>query len=216
MVPLCLATTRAQPLHPVEGAVRGRHLPGGPPGPVGRFDFIVITKRLSWHGRHVGVSSQTWHCCAPSFWQLPLCSTDASPWADQHPCGCTIASPIHQIFLFCPPGQSHHNTDPWSSEYPLTKHLRLLISISLAQATKGAYATGMRQFRQFCKTHRVTALPATKQILAHFAAHLSLRGLSPSIINGYLAAVRTRHKQLGLPDPGHHNHTLTLAKWGAT
>lgn len=73
----------------------------------------------------------------------------------------------------------------------------------------------MRQFRKFCETHGTSALPSSKPTLAHFAAHLSLKGLSPSTINSYLAAVRTRHRQVGLPDPGHRNHILSLAKRGA-
>ena len=55
-------------------------------------------------------------------------------------------------FLSRPTGQSLANNDPWGADHPPTKHLRLLISTSLAQATRNAYATGMRQFIRFCKT----------------------------------------------------------------
>ena len=58
-------------------------------------------------------------------------------------------------------------------------------------------------------------VPAAKRTVAHFAAHLSLRGLAPATINLYITAVASLHKQLGLPDPCRHNHILALAKRGA-
>ena len=58
-------------------------------------------------------------------------------------------------------------------------------------------------------------MPAAKRTVAHFAAHLSLRGLATATINLYISAVASRYKQLGLPDTCRHNHILPLAKRGA-
>ena len=124
-------------------------------------------------------------------------------------------SSIYQILFCYPTGQPGTNTDPWNADHPLMKHLRLLVFASQAQAARTAYATGMREFSRFCNTHGAPALPASRSTLPHFVAHLSLKGLSPNTINSYLAAMRMKHRQLGLPDPGHRNHTLTLAKCGA-
>ena len=146
--------------------------------------------------------------------EQPSRRAHAPPRADQHPCRRAVTGTVYQILFPRPTGQSLTNNDPWGADHPLTKHLGRLISTSLAQATKNTYATGMRQFIRFCKAHGAPSLPASKTTLSHFATQLSLKGLSPSTINGYLAAVRTKHRQLGLPDPDHRNHTLTLVKRG--
>ena len=80
-------------------------------------------------------------------------------------------------------------------------------------STKAAYATGVRQFNAFCQDHQAPHLP--RRTVAHFVAHLSLRGLAPATIGLYTSAVGSLHRQLGLPDPCRHNHILTLAKRGA-
>lgn len=74
------------------------------------------------------------------------------PRADQHSHRCILVSIICRILLSRPTGQSLANNDPCGADHPLTKHLRLLISTSLAQATRNTYATGMKQFIRLCKT----------------------------------------------------------------
>ena len=75
--------------------------------------------------------------------------------------------------------------------------LQELFAAGLTESTRKTYRSGERRYLNFCAT---LGNPATEKHLAGFIAHLYNKGLKPSTMKGYLAAVRYGQIALGLGD----------------
>ena len=73
-------------------------------------------------------------------------------------------------------------------------------AMAIAPATRRSYTSGERRYLDFCRLHRLEALPTTDLILSSFAAYLT-RFVKPGTIRAYLSAVLNLHIELGIPDP---------------
>ena len=83
----------------------------------------------------------------------------------------------------------------------------------MSASSTNTYRSGLKQFIQFCQSISAEYLPASKQTVALFAAHLS-RSVSLTTIKVYLAAVSFQHRRAGLSSPTRHNTSLQLALRG--
>ena len=115
----------------------------------------------------------------------------APPRVDQHPCRCAVMSTIYQILFPHPTGQSLTNNNPWGADHPLTKHLRRLISTSLAQATKNTYPLTPSS----CRYHLHRLLSQAGYRPDHFNTHSFRVGATTSA--GIMGASSRAIKRLG-------------------
>lgn len=75
---------------------------------------------------------------------------------------------------------------------------------SHAANTRKTYATSMRVFTQWCRSHQLSPLPADAHTLGLFAAHLASLRRSPNTITTWVSAIRSVHRRpeiIGLPAP---------------
>jgi site-specific recombinase XerD len=70
-----------------------------------------------------------------------------------------------------------------------------------AQATRRAYLSDFRIFEAWCRSHGVSALPATPESVAAFLAHDVENGSRPSTLGRRVAAIRYAHKLAGHDAP---------------
>jgi site-specific recombinase XerD len=70
-----------------------------------------------------------------------------------------------------------------------------------AESTRRAYRSDFAQFRSWCETKRVPALPATPEAVAAFLAAEASRGAKVATIGRRLAAIRYAHKLAGHEPP---------------
>ena len=97
----------------------------------------------------------------------------------------------------------------------MKRQLANLHRLALSRASTAAYRCGHRKFHEFCKTIRASPLPASKDTVALFAAHIS-RSLLLASVKVYLAAVSLLHRRAGLSSPTRNNPSLQLALRGLT
>jgi site-specific recombinase XerD len=70
-----------------------------------------------------------------------------------------------------------------------------------AEATRRAYGTDFRLFRQWCEAKGVSALPAVPETVAGYLAHGAAQGAKASTLGRRVAAIRYAHKLASLPVP---------------
>jgi site-specific recombinase XerD len=79
----------------------------------------------------------------------------------------------------------------------VSERTRARIADGVAANTRKAYGRQWLDFTAWCAEHERTALPATAETLAEYAAHLADLNRSPSTIEQALAAIRTAHRTAG-------------------
>ena len=70
-----------------------------------------------------------------------------------------------------------------------------------AQATRRAYGTDFRLFREWCDGKGVSALPASPETVAAYLAHGAGQNTKASTLGRRVAAIRYAHKLASLPTP---------------
>ncbi len=70
-----------------------------------------------------------------------------------------------------------------------------------SEATRRAYGTDFRLFREWCDAKGASALPATPETVAAYLAHGVADGAKASTLGRRIAAIRYAHKLAGLPTP---------------
>lgn len=86
------------------------------------------------------------------------------------------------------------------------------VDASLSANTRRAYASGFADFRAWCESRNLAALPTAPETLAAYLADLADAGRSPSTIGQRAAAIRFAHEQGGHEAPnGHKGVRATLA-----
>jgi site-specific recombinase XerD len=70
-----------------------------------------------------------------------------------------------------------------------------------ADATRRAYGTDFRLFREWCEAKGVSALPAAPETMAAYLAHGVREGAKASTLSRRVAAIRYAHKLASLPTP---------------
>lgn len=70
-----------------------------------------------------------------------------------------------------------------------------------ATATRRAYKTDFRLFREWCEGKRAMALPALPETVAAYLAHGASGGAKASTLGRRVAAIRYAHKLASLPTP---------------
>jgi site-specific recombinase XerD len=70
-----------------------------------------------------------------------------------------------------------------------------------AEATRRAYGTDFRLFREWCEAKGVGALSATPETVAAYLAHGVAQGAKASTLGRRVAAIRYAHKLVSLPVP---------------
>lgn len=78
--------------------------------------------------------------------------------------------------------------------------LKMLQEMAHSPATKQAYATGSKCYKNFCKPYSITPFLATELTLCYFVVHLS-EHCQYATVRLYLAATRAEHLNRGLEDP---------------
>ena len=79
----------------------------------------------------------------------------------------------------------------------LTTAAQTYFNLGISTATRKAYTANIRWFTTFCSQTKQQAVPASKETLLLFATYLAQQGLSYSIIQVYLSAVRYAHIAAG-------------------
>ena len=74
-------------------------------------------------------------------------------------------------------------------------------SSGLAPSTQGTYASAKCSYLSFCLQHNLPPIPASQHTTCLFAAHLASKGLRPSSISAYLAALRHLQIEVGAFPP---------------
>ena len=166
-------------------------------------------KVLSPTSHHALTTSALTHSCQGEF----HCHTQTYSWHYEPHSRRHLQPKVYTLLLPCPTGPTNPNSNPWLAERTLRQQLTQLLEHSLATSTRATYTVGFRRFKAFCTKHNVPPLPASKLTVTYFAVSLS-RSLSPSTIRVYISATRAAHREIGLPDPTHHNHQLTLVLRG--
>ena len=133
--------------------------------------------------------------------------------SEQFSSRCTVQEPDVSIPFSLPTGTPRTNEDTNRRagrlgavkarlDFPqLVQTVGELFQEGLAPATRKAYESGKRRYRQFCNSLGVHPTPAMEQLLQLFVASLMKGGLAHSTIKNYLAAVRHLHLEEGLADP---------------
>jgi site-specific recombinase XerD len=70
-----------------------------------------------------------------------------------------------------------------------------------AEATRRAYGTDFRLFREWCEAKGASALPALPETVAAYLAHGTAEGAKASTLGRRVAAIRYAHKLAALPTP---------------
>jgi site-specific recombinase XerD len=70
-----------------------------------------------------------------------------------------------------------------------------------AEATRRAYGTDLRLFKEWCDTKGASVLPATPETVAAYLAHGVAQGAKASTLGRRVAAIRYAHKLASLPVP---------------
>ncbi len=68
-------------------------------------------------------------------------------------------------------------------------------------ATRRAYESDWAIFTAWCASHKLTALPATPDVVAVFASDQAAAGLNPATISRRVAAISHHHRAAGHPAP---------------
>ena len=71
----------------------------------------------------------------------------------------------------------------------------------LAEGTRTAYAKAWAEAETWYRGTGRSLMPWSSDVLAEYAAHLLTSGYAPATVRKRLAAVKTRHRQLGTPVP---------------
>lgn len=79
---------------------------------------------------------------------------------------------------------------------------------TFAESTKKSYASHLKCYDNFCKSHNLNNYPATSQTLCRFIAFLA-RDRAFSTIQQSLSAIRLAHLERGLPHPYQDNHQIS-------
>ncbi len=95
---------------------------------------------------------------------------------------------------------------PPPAAYPAALAPDLAAAVDLAkaekaEATRRAYGTDFRLFREWCEAKGASALPAAAETVAAYLAHEARQGCKASTLGRRVAAVRYAHKLAGLPTP---------------
>ena len=82
----------------------------------------------------------------------------------------------------------------------LEEHRRVIVAHAWAPRTRKTLSCQARAFKKFARLADIDSLPLTGEQVCHYAIWLyAIRGLkAPKSIQGYLSAVRTLHRKLGL------------------
>ena len=91
--------------------------------------------------------------------------------------------------------------NPRLDQGQLDRLVRSLFIEGLAPSTIKAYACGQCRYVKFCASAGLVAMPARKEVLCKFVAHMAIEGLKHQTIKSYMAGVRHHHIQEGLGDP---------------
>jgi site-specific recombinase XerD len=75
------------------------------------------------------------------------------------------------------------------------------VDASLASSTRRAYGAGLADFRAWCATQDLQALPATPECVARYLTALAKAGRKVSTIEQRVAAIRWAHEARGLESP---------------
>jgi hypothetical protein len=76
-----------------------------------------------------------------------------------------------------------------------------LLNTSLGKNTRKVYASGLREFKGFCKAYRLESIwPTIVGALVQFISHLSLRGCAYKTFKIYLASISFHCKISGMED----------------
>ena len=76
-----------------------------------------------------------------------------------------------------------------------------LFTAGLAPATQKVYHSGENRYLSFCEAAKLTAFPASEQVLLLFVSHLHQNKLTAGTVKSYLAAVRHAQISRGLGNP---------------
>ena len=71
----------------------------------------------------------------------------------------------------------------------------------LATSMQRVYGSAKHCYMQFCLTHHLNPLPTTERCLCRLVSALGLKGLSYSMVKGYLLGIRHLNIEHHLPDP---------------
>ena len=98
----------------------------------------------------------------------------------------------------------------------LTDEQRRRVSDALENAqsvnTRRNYAGQFRKFRSWCEGEGQSALPASPEVVAAYAAELVAEGKSMSTVRLAVSAIVDAHRRVGLESPVNAGVTETL--WG--
>jgi hypothetical protein len=84
---------------------------------------------------------------------------------------------------------------------------------AFATSTKAAYRTHLQTYLRFCIYYGLEPVPADKQTLTCYVAHLA-RTMAPQSIEIYLNIIRILHEEAGLPNPLVANYEVRMVKRG--
>src|SRR5689334_20391140 len=95
---------------------------------------------------------------------------------------------------------------PTASSLPTTLEAELAAAVTYAKAekaaaTRKAYGTDFRLFREWCDGKCANPLPAAADTVAAYLAHEAGQGCKSSTLGRRVAAIRYAHKLAGLPTP---------------
>lgn len=81
------------------------------------------------------------------------------------------------------------------------ERIRYFIGLSLSDNTKKVYASGWKQFVEYCGERGFSSMPASPETVSFFVIHLADEGRKISTIISRLAAIKKAHEFKKLPSP---------------
>ncbi len=105
-----------------------------------------------------------------------------------------------------PFGAALVTTDPAEPTLPAILNVKIERAAAYAKAarassTRRAYDSDWAIFTAWCAAHRLSAMPATPEVVAVFVSDQATAGLNPSTINRRVAAIGHHHRAGGHPAP---------------
>ena len=99
-----------------------------------------------------------------------------------------------------PAGSAHRPEARLNIAY-LVPVIHQLFAAGIATSSSKVYASGQKQFLQFCEKTNLPSFPVSENTLLLFVAFLHSKTLAPGTIKSYLAAIHFHQISRGLPDP---------------
>jgi integrase len=82
-----------------------------------------------------------------------------------------------------------------------TERIAAAVDAELAASTRETYASGWRQWEQWCRGRAIDPLPAPPEAIAAFLTERAAAGVHFTTLDCYCSGIAYRHRQEGLADP---------------